>query len=57
MKIYTFELFWDLFYRYNISLRGDFNKESFKMYLLSTQEHNIPLWVNILQVLFQLELS
>ena len=56
MKIYTNWAFlrpvlhlplWWLYYR----------KPSFSMYLLSTQEHTIPLCVKILQILFQLELS
>ena len=56
MKIYTNWAFlrpvlhlplWWLYYR----------KPSFSMYLLSTQEHAIPLCVKILQILIQLELS
>ena len=56
MKIYTNWAFlrpvlhlplWRLYYR----------KPSFSMYLLSTQEHTIPLCIKILQILFQLELS
>ena len=44
---------------FNTSLHGDFTTEnpSFSMYLLSTQEHTIPLSINILQILFRLELS
>ena len=43
----------------NTSLHGDFTIEnpSFSMYLLSTQEHIIPLCIKILQILFRLELS
>ena len=43
----------------NNSLHGDFTIEnpSFSMYLLSTQEHTIPLCIKILQILFRLELS
>ena len=43
----------------NTSLHGDFTIEnpSFSMYLLSTQEHTIPLCIKILQILFKLELS
>ena len=56
MKIYTNWAFlrpvlhlplWWLYYR----------KPSFSMYLSSTQEHTIPIYVKILQILFQLELS
>ena len=43
----------------NTSLHAYFTleKPSFSMYLLSTQEHTIPLCVKILQILFWLELS
>ena len=56
MKIYTN---WAFLRPVNTSLHGDFTIEnpSFSMYLLSTQEHTIPLCVKILQILFQLELS
>ena len=56
MKIYTN---WAFLRPDNTSLHGDFTIEnpSFSMYLLSTQEHTIPLCVKILQILFQLELS
>ena len=56
MKIYTN---WAFLRPVNTSLHGDFTIEnpSFSMYLLSTQEHTIPLCVKILQILFWLELS
>ena len=56
MKIYTN---WAFLRPANTSLHGDFTIEnpSFSMYLLSTQEHTIPLCVKILQILFWLELS
>ena len=56
MKIYTN---WAFLRPVNTSLHGDFTIEnqSFSMYLLSTQEHTIPLFIKILQILFHLELS
>ena len=56
MKIYTN---WAFLRPVNTSLHGDFTIEnpSFSMYLLSTQEHTIPLCIKILQILFRLELS
>ena len=56
MKIYTN---WAFLRPVNTSLHGDFTIEnpSFSMYLLSTQEHTIPLCIKILQILFKLELS
>ena len=56
MKIYTNGAF---LRPVNTSLHGYFTIEnpSFSMYLLSTQEHTIPQYIKILQILFQLELS
>ena len=53
------ELFWDLFYKFNTSLYGDFTIENqvFQCFYFSTLEHTIPLCVKSLQILFKLELS